>query len=309
VGHRDRSVAEVDPSQHVRRVPVDEDRGPAPLGQVSPLGGAQQPGDRAAMAGEGVARDAPAALALAVQRGAGRDVEQQQVQRAATAPGLAGEPAAHPGLRTAVVHDESAALAQGAAQAGVVREADEGAVDRVRQQPGHPAVPAVAGVLRGVAPGYTGGYLITDQTNLKGAWLTAREFAAHLKEKERPGRVINISSMLAHGGVAHLLPYSATKAALNLMTRNIAHTVRHNGVRVHAINLGWTVTPAEHITQTQVHGFPEDWAEKEGAKQPFGRLVLPEDAAGLCAFLASTDATMMTGNIIDLEQWVSGVLG
>lgn len=124
----------------------------------------------------------------------------------------------------------------------------------------------------------------------------------------RSGVIVNISSMLAYGGVPHLAAYSATKGALNTLTRNVANTVRHDGVRVHAINLGWTVTPAEHVTQTQVHGLPEDWAEVEGAKQPFGRLLTAEDCAGVCAFLASEAASMMTGNIVDLEQWVVGTL-
>jgi NAD(P)-dependent dehydrogenase (short-subunit alcohol dehydrogenase family) len=123
------------------------------------------------------------------------------------------------------------------------------------------------------------------------------------------GVIINISSMLAHGGASHLLPYSASKAALNLITRSVAHSMRHDRVRLNAVNLGWTLTPAEHVTQTKVHGFPDDWADVEGGKQPFGRLLVPEDAANLCAFLASTEASMMTGAVIDLEQWVSGVLG
>jgi len=122
------------------------------------------------------------------------------------------------------------------------------------------------------------------------------------------GVIINISSMLAHGGMTHLLPYSASKAALNLVTRNVGHALRKCRVRVHSINLGWTVTPAEHVTQTQVHGMPDDWATIEGAKQPFGRLLEASDAAGLCVFLASHEAQMMTGTSIDLEQWVSGVI-
>jgi NAD(P)-dependent dehydrogenase (short-subunit alcohol dehydrogenase family) len=108
--------------------------------------------------------------------------------------------------------------------------------------------------------------------------------------------------------VPHLVAYSASKGALNVMTRNVANGMRHNGVRVHAINLGWTVTPAERRIQGEVHGLPPDWPEAEGAKQPFGRLLVPEDCAALCAFLASKSAEMMTGNIVDLEQWVVGTL-
>lgn len=122
------------------------------------------------------------------------------------------------------------------------------------------------------------------------------------------GIIVSISSMLAYGGPPHLLPYSASKAALNVWTKSVANTVRRNGIRVHAINLGWAATPGEHVTQTQVHRMPADWAEREGAKQPFGRLLVADDPAGVCAFLASPDARMMTGCIVDLEQWVAGTL-
>jgi NAD(P)-dependent dehydrogenase (short-subunit alcohol dehydrogenase family) len=79
-------------------------------------------------------------------------------------------------------------------------------------------------------------------------------------------------------------------------------------VRVFAINLGWTVTPNEHRVQTEFHRLPEDWAETIGAKQPFGRLLNPDDPAGVVAFLCSEDAGMMTGAIIDLDQFVAGAV-
>ncbi|GJH14538.1 SDR family oxidoreductase [Caballeronia novacaledonica] len=125
---------------------------------------------------------------------------------------------------------------------------------------------------------------------------------------KRGGVVINISSMLSYGGPSFLLPYAATKAALNVITKNVANTVKFERIRVHAINLGWTDTPAEHETQTKVHGLPEDWATSEGKKQPFGRLLKADDPAKLCVFLASDNAAMMTGCVIDQEQWVAGTL-
>jgi NAD(P)-dependent dehydrogenase (short-subunit alcohol dehydrogenase family) len=145
------------------------------------------------------------------------------------------------------------------------------------------------------------------QTNVRSTFFTMQTALPAMVER-RKGVVINISSMLAYGGVPHLAAYSASKAALNTLTRNVANTVRHDRVRVHAINLGWTVTPAEHQVQTQVHHLSEDWAEREGAKQPFGRLLNAADPAALCAFLSSEEAEMMTGTVIDLEQWVIGTL-
>lgn len=84
--------------------------------------------------------------------------------------------------------------------------------------------------------------------------------------------------------------------------------MKWDGVRVFGINLGWTWTPAEQIVQTEVHGLPENWREEIGAKQPFGRLLMPDDPAGLVAFLISDDAAMMTGAVVDLDQHVAGTV-
>lgn len=122
------------------------------------------------------------------------------------------------------------------------------------------------------------------------------------------GVIVNICSMLAYGGPPFLLAYSASKAALVSLTKGAANTLKGDRLRVFGINLGWTWTPAEQEVQTRVHGLPQDWAEKIGARQPFGRLLMPEDPAGVVAFLASSDARMMTGAIIDLDQHVAGTL-
>ena len=124
----------------------------------------------------------------------------------------------------------------------------------------------------------------------------------------RGGCIVNICSMLAHGGPPFLLAYSASKAALATLTRGVANTLKRDGVRAFGINLGWTWTPAEQEVQTRVHGLPKDWADQLGPKQPFGRLLMPEDPAALIAFLASPDARMMTGAVIDLDQFVAGTI-
>jgi NAD(P)-dependent dehydrogenase (short-subunit alcohol dehydrogenase family) len=158
-----------------------------------------------------------------------------------------------------------------------------------------------------------GGILDTDEasfeklfaTNVKAPFFMIQHAAREML-KRKSGIIINISSMLAHGGPPFLLTYSATKAALVTITKSAANTLKRDGIRVFAINLGWTVTPTEHRIQTTLHDMPEDWAEKVGNAQPFGRLLVPDDPAGLSAFLISKDASMMTGVIIDLEQFVIG---
>lgn len=124
--------------------------------------------------------------------------------------------------------------------------------------------------------------------------------------KTGAGVIINVSSMLAHGGPPNLTTYSASKAALVTMTKSVANAVKRQNIRVFAINLGWVHTEGEQKLQTEFHGLPEDWAQTIGRRMPSGRLILPEDVAGLCAFLVSPPAQMMTGAIIDYEQMPAG---
>jgi NAD(P)-dependent dehydrogenase (short-subunit alcohol dehydrogenase family) len=132
--------------------------------------------------------------------------------------------------------------------------------------------------------------------------------AAAASLKRRQGVIVNVCSMLAYGGPPFLLAYSSSKAALVALTKGVANTLKRDRVRVFGINLGWTATPGEQRIQTQTHGLAPDWAQTIGAKQPFGRLLIPEDVAGLVAFLVSPGAGMMTGAIVDLDQFVAGTI-
>jgi NAD(P)-dependent dehydrogenase (short-subunit alcohol dehydrogenase family) len=142
--------------------------------------------------------------------------------------------------------------------------------------------------------------------NVKAPFFLMQAAAAEML-KSRSGVIVNISSMLAYGGPPNLATYSASKAALNIVTKSAANTWKRSGIRVYAINLGWTATEGEHETQTRFHKLPENWAQEIGARMPFGRLATADDAAGVISFLVSGDAAMMTGTIIDLEQMPAGV--
>jgi NAD(P)-dependent dehydrogenase (short-subunit alcohol dehydrogenase family) len=125
--------------------------------------------------------------------------------------------------------------------------------------------------------------------------------------KQKSGVIINISSMLAHGGPPNLATYSASKSALVTLTKSAANTYKRDGIRIFAINLGWVLTEGEHKTQTGFHKLPEDWHVGIGNRMPSGRLINSEDVAGVCAFLTTPSAMMMTGAIIDYEQMPTGV--
>lgn len=125
-------------------------------------------------------------------------------------------------------------------------------------------------------------------------------------EQESRGAIVNILSMSAHGGQPFLSPYSMSKGALATLTKNVAHSVLKDRVRVNGLNIGWMDTPGEAAIQKRFHDAPPDWLAKAEREQPLGRLVKPDEVAQVVAFLLSERAGMMTGSIIDFDQQVLG---
>lgn len=120
------------------------------------------------------------------------------------------------------------------------------------------------------------------------------------------GSIVNISSVSSYGSVPMLTVYAASKAGLNILTKNIAYSVMRHRIRVNALNLGWMDTPGEDTIQQRYHGGDPEWLKKAEAKQPFGRLLKPAEVARAIAFLASEESGMMTGAIVDFDQSVAG---
>ena len=129
----------------------------------------------------------------------------------------------------------------------------------------------------------------------------------HLRERRASGTILNILSINAHGGTPELAIYAASKAALSLLTRNAAHAHRFDRIRINGINPGWVDTPAERQMQSVTLGLGEGWLAEANARQPIGRLLLPEDVARLALFLLGDASFPMTGSLVDLEQYVLSV--
>ena len=72
-----------------------------------------------------------------------------------------------------------------------------------------------------------------------------QEAAKHMVPA-KSGVIINVASMLAHGGPPNLATYSASKSALMTLSRSAANTFKRDGIRVFCINLGWAMTDGEH---------------------------------------------------------------
>jgi NAD(P)-dependent dehydrogenase (short-subunit alcohol dehydrogenase family) len=143
--------------------------------------------------------------------------------------------------------------------------------------------------------------------NTRAPMFLMQKVIAHLRERQGAGTILNILSMNAYGGPPELAIYSASKAALGLLTRNAAHAHRFDGIRINGINLGWVDTPAERHTQSVVLGLGEGWLAEASARQPTGRLLLPADVARLALFLLGEASFPMTGSLVDQEQWVLSI--
>jgi len=105
------------------------------------------------------------------------------------------------------------------------------------------------------------------------------------------GSIVNISSVVATLAPPNASVYSATKAAVNAITRSLAQELGPNKVRVNSINPGMVETEGLHAA-----GISEgDFRRQIESQTPLGRIGQPQDIAPLAAFLASPDSSWITG--------------
>lgn len=168
-------------------------------------------------------------------------------------------------------------------------------------------VNAAASTARGGLLDAEAGFLDTMfAANVRAPFLLMQAAAHMMREAGQGGAMVNILSMNAHCGTPELAVYSATKGAMATLTRNAANTLKADRIRVNGINLGWADTPAERALQERISPHGKDWLEQAGRTRPFGRLIDADEVADLAAFLLSAHAGVMTGALVDYEQWVVG---
>ncbi len=141
--------------------------------------------------------------------------------------------------------------------------------------------------------------------NVRAPFILTQEVVTIMKREKIPGSIVNIITISSHGGQPYLTAYCSSKGALATFTKNVAHALRWEKIRVNGLNIGWMNTPNEHLVQKQM-GKPNNWLELTEKQQPFGRLLDPIDVAKMTAFLLSDDSKMMTGSLIDFDQNVIG---
>lgn len=142
--------------------------------------------------------------------------------------------------------------------------------------------------------------------NTRAPFLLMQQAIRDMRSRASEGVIVNIQSMNAHCGAQDLAIYSASKGALQTLTKNAANAHLADGIRVNGINLGWVLTEAEHNMQANILGGGEDWAAKVASTRPLGRLLDAEETARLAAYLLSPESAPMTGVNLDFEQSVVG---
>lgn len=131
------------------------------------------------------------------------------------------------------------------------------------------------------------------EINLKGAFLCSKE-AVKIMSKQRYGRIINISSVVAFTGNPGQANYSASKAGLVGLTKTIAKEYASRNITVNAVAPGFIMTK---MTET----LPENVKTEMLRAIPLGRFGTVEDVANAVVFLASPNSGYITGQVIHVN--------
>jgi NAD(P)-dependent dehydrogenase (short-subunit alcohol dehydrogenase family) len=135
--------------------------------------------------------------------------------------------------------------------------------------------------------------------DLKGAWLCAKHALPAMK-RARSGSIVNIASIHAGLTIAGMFPYAAAKSGLVGLTRSLALDYAPHNIRVNAILPGWTRTRLiEEWFRLQPD--PAEAERKVLAVHPLGRLSTPMEVANFVAFVASDEASAITGAALSVD--------
>lgn len=142
--------------------------------------------------------------------------------------------------------------------------------------------------------------------NLKGVFLCSK-YAIPYMQRAGGGVIINIASVHAVATVARTAPYAASKGGVVALTRNMAIDYAKDNIRVNAICPGWIYTPLiEGIFQAS--GDPEGMRKRITERQLLGRLGTPEDIGYAALYLASDEASFVTGTALFVDGGLTAVL-
>jgi glucose 1-dehydrogenase len=135
------------------------------------------------------------------------------------------------------------------------------------------------------------------RVNLKGAFLVAQAVARRMVEQtkagRKPGTIINMSSINAEVAIGNQIPYCVSKGGIAQLTRATALALAPHGIRVNAIGPGSVMTEMLATVAKDM-----DARRRMMSRTPLGRFAEPEEIASVAVFLASDDASYITGETV-----------
>ena len=129
--------------------------------------------------------------------------------------------------------------------------------------------------------------------HLRGTFLCTREVLPAMRRKKW-GRIINLSSQLAHKGAATMTHYVAAKSGIMGFTRSLAYEVAQEGITVNCVNPGPVNTPL-------LNGLPQDWLERKRKELPIGRFGEVDEIAPIFLLLASNEGSYFIGASLNVN--------
>ena len=134
------------------------------------------------------------------------------------------------------------------------------------------------------------------ETNLRGTYLACRSFAAAVSGRGRGGRIVAISSQMGEVGYPGRAAYCASKHAVNGLVKALAVEWAPVGIAVNAVAPTFIDTP---LTRPMF----EDEAFRADVlrRMPMGRIGTPSDVVGAVVYLASDQASLVTGHVLDVD--------
>jgi len=130
-------------------------------------------------------------------------------------------------------------------------------------------------------------------TNLKSVFKLSQSVIRKMM-KNRYGRIINISSVVGHSGNAGQTNYTAAKSGISGFTKSLAQEVGSRGITVNCVAPGF-------IDTEMTRSLPEEYKNQLISKIPLGKLGSPNDIANAVAFLASENASYITGETLHIN--------
>ncbi|MEM9398510.1 MAG: SDR family oxidoreductase [Pseudomonadota bacterium] len=133
------------------------------------------------------------------------------------------------------------------------------------------------------------------ETNVTGLWRAAKLCAQRLAAADKPGSIINISSILGHSARPAMASYCASKAAVDHMTRSMALDLVQRNIRVN------TLAPGYFETELTNWWLQSEEGQAAKARLPAGRFGSLDELSGPLLLLASDASSYMTGSVLTVD--------